>query len=116
MTSRSVALVRTEVSKERSASFIRVTRIGVRTTIGVTSNRRTLRRNTVRKEAGMEFRISDAEGLGEVVAWGCKWPEYKARSQASVEGSSGIVCKHVMNAEPRRQVSLGHVPKVLWSR
>jgi hypothetical protein len=40
---RTVALVRTDVSEELSASFIRVTRIGeLRTTIAVTSNRRTL--------------------------------------------------------------------------
>jgi hypothetical protein len=44
---RRVALVRTEVSEERSVSFIRVTRIGeIGTTLAVTSNRRTLRRNT----------------------------------------------------------------------
>jgi hypothetical protein len=42
-----VALVRTDVSEERSVSFIRVTRIGdLGTTLAVTSNRRTLRRNT----------------------------------------------------------------------
>jgi hypothetical protein len=42
-----VALVRTDVSEELSAYFIRVTRIGeLETTLGVTSNRRTLRRNT----------------------------------------------------------------------
>jgi hypothetical protein len=36
-----VALVRTDVSEERSASFIRVTRIGkLGTTLAVTSNRR----------------------------------------------------------------------------
>jgi hypothetical protein len=40
---RRVALVRTDVSKERSASFIRVTKIDeLGTTIAVTSNRRTL--------------------------------------------------------------------------
>jgi hypothetical protein len=40
---RSVAFVRTDVSEELSASFIRVTRIGeLRTTLAVTSNRRTL--------------------------------------------------------------------------
>jgi hypothetical protein len=40
---RSVALVRTDVSEELSASFIRVTRIGVLgTTLAVTRNRRTL--------------------------------------------------------------------------
>jgi hypothetical protein len=42
-----VWLVRADVSEEISASFIRVTRIGeLGTTIAVTSNRRTLRRNT----------------------------------------------------------------------
>jgi hypothetical protein len=41
---RSVALVRTDVSEEPSASFIRVTRIGeLGTTIAATSNRRTQR-------------------------------------------------------------------------
>jgi hypothetical protein len=44
---RRVALVRTDVSEEPGASFIRVTKIGERgTTQAVTSNRRTLRRNT----------------------------------------------------------------------
>jgi hypothetical protein len=44
---RHVALARTDVSEERSASFIRVTRIGeLGTTLAVTSNRRTLQRNT----------------------------------------------------------------------
>jgi hypothetical protein len=43
---RRVALVRTDVSEELSASFIRVIRIGeLGTTLAVTSNRRTLRRN-----------------------------------------------------------------------
>jgi hypothetical protein len=43
-----VALVRTDVSEELSASFIRVTRIGeLGTTLAVASNRRTVRRNTV---------------------------------------------------------------------
>jgi hypothetical protein len=46
---RRVALVRTDVSEERSASFIRVTRIcELGTTLAVTSNRRTLWRNTSR--------------------------------------------------------------------
>jgi hypothetical protein len=44
------ALVRTDVSEELGASIIRVTRIGeLGTTLGVTSNRRTLQRNTVRQ-------------------------------------------------------------------
>jgi hypothetical protein len=42
-----VALVRTDVSEGRSASFIRMTRIGeLGITLAVTSNRRRLRRNT----------------------------------------------------------------------
>jgi hypothetical protein len=44
---RRAALVRTDVSEERSASFIRVTRIGeLGATLAVTRNQRTLRRNT----------------------------------------------------------------------
>jgi hypothetical protein len=44
---RRVVLVRTDVSEELSASFIRVTRIReLGTTLALTSNRRTLRRNT----------------------------------------------------------------------
>jgi hypothetical protein len=41
-----VALVRTDISEELSASFIRVTRIGELGTIAVTSNRCMLRKNT----------------------------------------------------------------------
>jgi hypothetical protein len=45
---RRVALVRIDISEELSASIIRVTRIGeLGTTLAVTSNRRTLLRNTV---------------------------------------------------------------------
>jgi hypothetical protein len=45
-----VALVQTDVSEELSASFIRVTRIcELGTTLAVTSNRRTLRRNMIKK-------------------------------------------------------------------
>jgi hypothetical protein len=43
----SVALVRTDVSEEFSASIIRVTRVGERGTFAVPSNRRPLRRNTI---------------------------------------------------------------------
>jgi hypothetical protein len=44
---RVVVLVRTDVSEELSASFIRVTRIDeLGTTLAITINRRTLRRNT----------------------------------------------------------------------
>jgi hypothetical protein len=45
---RCVALVSTDVSEELNASIIKVTRIGeLGTTLDVTSNRRTLRRNAV---------------------------------------------------------------------
>jgi hypothetical protein len=43
---RHVALVRTDVSEELSASIIRVTRIGELGTLAITSNLRTLKRNT----------------------------------------------------------------------
>jgi hypothetical protein len=43
---RRLPLVRTDVSEERSASTIRVTRIGEVGTLAVTSNMRTLPRNT----------------------------------------------------------------------
>jgi hypothetical protein len=54
---RRVALARTDVSEELSASFIRVRRIGeLGTTLAVTSNRRTLRRNTdVSEELSASF-------------------------------------------------------------
>jgi hypothetical protein len=45
---RLVALVRTDISEEPSASIIRVKRIGeLGTMLALTSNRRTLRRNTI---------------------------------------------------------------------
>jgi hypothetical protein len=43
---RRMVLVRTDVSEERSASIIRMTRIGELGRLAVTSNRRKLRRNT----------------------------------------------------------------------
>jgi hypothetical protein len=57
-----VALVRTNVSEELNVSFIRVATIGeLGTTLAVTSNRRTLRRNTnvdscLPDEGGAKFR------------------------------------------------------------
>jgi hypothetical protein len=55
---RRVALVRTEVLEEHSASFIKVTRIGeLGTTLAVTINRYTLRRNAKKYH----------------VAWSCSW-------------------------------------------
>jgi hypothetical protein len=44
---RRVVLIRTEVSEERIASIIRVTKIGELDKLAVTSNRHTLRRNTI---------------------------------------------------------------------
>jgi hypothetical protein len=61
-----VALVRTDVSEEPSASFIRVTGIiELGTTLAVTSNRRTRRRNT-KGERKLEWK-SDPRTLGDVV-------------------------------------------------
>jgi hypothetical protein len=52
--SRRVALVRTDVSEELSASIIIVTRIGeLGTTLAVTSKLRALRRNTALTLAGL---------------------------------------------------------------
>jgi hypothetical protein len=44
---RRVALLRTDISEELSASIIRVTRIGELGMLAVTSNRRTLWRNSI---------------------------------------------------------------------
>jgi hypothetical protein len=53
---RRVALVRTDDSEEFSAPIIRVTRIGeLGSTLVVTSNRRTLQRNTIPDNGGAEF-------------------------------------------------------------
>jgi hypothetical protein len=60
-----VALVRTDVSEELSASFIWVTRIvELGTTLAVTCNRRTLRRNTTilhshRRENLKSYSVND---------------------------------------------------------
>jgi hypothetical protein len=52
-----VALVRTDVLEELSASFMRVTRIGeLGTTLAITSNRRTLRSVTLMKEEQSSFK------------------------------------------------------------
>jgi hypothetical protein len=54
-----VALVRTDVSEELSASFIRVTRMGeLGTTLAVTSNRRTLRRSTKSSRSVRQFLVT----------------------------------------------------------
>jgi hypothetical protein len=65
---RRVALVRTEVSEELSASFIRVTRIGVLgTTLAVTSNRPTLRINSIGAFACRD-RIIRYQSLGMIMS------------------------------------------------
>jgi hypothetical protein len=54
-----VALVRTDVSEELGASFIRVTKIGdLGTTLAVTSNRCTLQRNTISSLVHSQMPIS----------------------------------------------------------
>jgi hypothetical protein len=60
-----VALVRTNVSEELNASFIRVTIIGeLGKTLVITSNRRTLRRNT--KSLGIS---SQGASVGDYEEW-----------------------------------------------
>jgi hypothetical protein len=57
--------VRTDVSEEIIATIIRVTRVReLGTTLTVTSNRRTLRRNTEKRRLSMEYQIGDAERSG----------------------------------------------------
>jgi hypothetical protein len=59
---RRVALVKTDFSEERSASFIRVTRIGeLGTMLAVTSNRRTLPCGDHRKYCGWSIPRVDEE-------------------------------------------------------
>jgi hypothetical protein len=61
---RRVTIVRTDVSEELSASFIRVTRIGeLGTTLAVTSNRRTLRRNINNVTPKFDLGWTTDEGL-----------------------------------------------------
>jgi hypothetical protein len=63
---RRVALISTDVSEELSSSFIRVTRIGeLGATLAVTSNRRTLRRNT-KWERKLEWNSGVRNTLGEL--------------------------------------------------
>jgi hypothetical protein len=93
---RRVALVRTYVSEERSASIIRVTRIGeLGTTLAVTSNQRTLRRSTklVRKRSIP----TDRPFVGEVssnfwgqrgVAWSAQW----ISAAGYLGGGRGVLC------------------------
>jgi hypothetical protein len=115
---RRVALVRTNVLEEHSAYFIRVTRISeLGTMLAVTSNWRTLWRNTKWERKlvwNSDWGCREEWGL-QVVAWVCKWPDYKSKSQALVGGLDGA-CKQARNVEQRHQLSLGQVPKVLRSR
>jgi hypothetical protein len=68
--SRRVALIRTDVSEELSASIIRVTRIDELRTLAVTSNRRTLRRNGNGNYVRLE--VFTAVTVKNVVFWDIK--------------------------------------------
>jgi hypothetical protein len=65
---RRVALVRTDVSEEPSASFVRVTRIGeLGTTLAITSNRRTLRSSVTSQKT--LFVIVTAVKTSNLIGW-----------------------------------------------
>jgi hypothetical protein len=71
---RSVALVRIDVSEDCSASFIRVTRIReLGTTLAVTSNRRTLLRNTITTLKNGVFWVVTPCGSGKNRRFGGIW-------------------------------------------
>jgi hypothetical protein len=86
---RSVALVRTDDSEERSASIIKVTRIcELGTTLAVTSNRRSLRRSTLPSEV---HKFSHLFGI-KINQWKefVIVPIYKKSSQTECSNSCGI--------------------------
>jgi hypothetical protein len=57
--------LRTDISRERIASIIRVTRIGaLGTTLAVTNNRSSLRRNTETGSKGGMLELGEVVGLG----------------------------------------------------
>jgi hypothetical protein len=64
---RHVAVVRTDVSEELSASFIRVTRIGeLGTTLAVTSNRRMLLGISSQRSSLLSFTLYQLDYLGAI--------------------------------------------------
>jgi hypothetical protein len=70
---RRVALVRTDVSEELSASFINVTRIGeLGTTLTVTSNRRTPLRCVTSQKTPF-FIVTAVKTSDLTWCWGCYW-------------------------------------------
>jgi hypothetical protein len=76
-----VALVRTDVSEELSASFIRVTRIGeLGATLAVTSNRRTLRKNTKHLFLQEPHGVTSQKTPFFIVSDQCPWPLVRKRS------------------------------------
>jgi hypothetical protein len=87
---RRVARVRTDVSEELSASFIRVTTIGeLRTTLAVTSNRRTLRRNTKYQEFIWVYgRSAGSQGWH---SHGCLWANCETLDVSQPSGPPRLV-------------------------
>jgi hypothetical protein len=85
---RRVALVRTDVSEERSASFNRVTRIGELGTLAVTSNRRTLRRflvffRSVRRLLVTASFIPSSPILVTLMKWALSFSEMSVLTRAT---------------------------------
>jgi hypothetical protein len=94
---RRVAVVRTNVSKEPSASIFRVTRIDeLGTTLAVTSKRNTLERNTTSNLICMLLVCLQSNGVAE---WTEQW---QLRLQATGD------LRHVASTVPKRTTCLKH--------
>jgi hypothetical protein len=101
---RRVALVRTAVSEELSSSSIRMTRIGELGTLAVTSNRRTLRRNT---------KYHDLDKLWSFFMWCGEWPVWPLSRRSmrlllvtAVVPSSPIIVTLMMEALSSSETSV----------
>jgi hypothetical protein len=85
---RRVALVRTDVSEERSSSIIKETRIGeLGTALAVTSNRRTLRRNAMRERS--YTRLGMQRGV-EVAGNGVGLLDFQTTKRDSIASAEGM--------------------------
>jgi hypothetical protein len=111
---RRVALVWTDVSEEPSAFFIRVTRIGeLGTTLGVTSNRRTLRRDIPEDAILHSYRSENLKSyvfvcsknpdppaelllhttkISELIMWSMTYSKWKSATTILKDSSPYMIC------------------------